>query len=77
MIIDRSFIWELAVIGLIILAVQMLLLFQYPGQQKNEIALGVEPTFRQILIEWMLYMLVFVILANLIQAMLYLLCFYC
>jgi hypothetical protein len=75
--IDWSFIFELGVIGLITLAAQMLLLFQYPGHQKDKVALGTEPTFKQILIEWMLYMSVFVILANSIQALLYLLCSYC
>lgn len=75
--IDWSYIWTLGVAGLIILAVQMFLLFQDTTNRKDDLAFRSQPSVRQVLMEWMLYMLVFVVLASLIQAVLHLLCSYC
>ncbi len=75
--IDWSYIWTLGVTGLIILAFQMFLFFYDTANRKDNLAFRSQPSVKQVLIEWMLYMVVLIIFSGLLQAVLHVLCSYC
>jgi hypothetical protein len=77
-VIDFTFIWTILVTGIVIVTCGLAFLFLRAGTRRGGSAMQTETTaIRRMLIEWFLYMGIFVVLASVLRAVLKLMCSHC